>query len=388
MELETATLEQYRRDVRSGSVRSLYRFGGQIMKLSRMYVLLLAVAVTGCSAVGPPSIHHDRFDYNKALSDSWKEQTLLNIVRLRYADMPIFLEVASIVSGYTLEGSVNLAGTVSSGSAVQGDFLNMGTGGKFTDRPTITYSPVTGEKFHQSFMTPIPPKLLLFLMESGWSAEMVMPLTVDAINGLRGRMAAGRNARSGNQDFYRVIRLISEVKKSGSMAFRIVKGDDNEETTVVLFYKEDIPPEVQEHRNEIKKLLNLSNVQDQVVVRYGLLPQVKDEIAILTRSMMQMMITLSTLIEVPEEHIQRGLTPPMENISGIEEERLGKLIRIESGPKQPEKAFVSVNYLDHWFWINEEDFASKRTFTFLMLLFSMMENEDPEGLPLVTIPAG
>ncbi|MFT5731144.1 MAG: hypothetical protein ACI8PB_005339 [Desulforhopalus sp.] len=358
------------------------------MKIFRMLFVLVAITLAGCSAVGPPSVHHDRFDYNRALSDSWKEQTLLNIVRLRYADMPIFLEVASIVSGYTLEGSVNLAGTLSSESAIQGDFLSVGTGGKFTDRPTITYSPVTGEKFHKSFMTPIPPKLLLYLMESGWSAEMVMPLTVDAINGLRSRKGAGKYSRTGTPDFYRVIRLMSEVKESGSMAFRIVKGNDNKETIVLFFYTDEIPSEVGEQRNEIIKLLNLSENQNQITVKYGLLPQTEGEIAILTRSMLQMMISLSTLIEVPEDHVKRGLTPPIENKSNSEEEKLGRLIRIESGLEKPEKPFVSVKYLDHWFWINEDDFASKRTFTFLMLLFSMMENEEPEGLPLITIPAG
>ena len=358
------------------------------MKLHTLVFVILGLTLSGCSAVGPPSVHHDRFDYNRALSDSWKEQTLLNIVRLRYADMPIFLEVASIVSGYTLEGSVNLAGTVSSKSAVQGDFLSLGTGGKFTDRPTITYAPVTGEKFHKSFMTPIPPKLLLYLMESGWSAEMVLPLTVDAINGLRSRKAAGKLSRAGSKDFYKVIRLMSEVKESGSMAFRIVKENNNEETTIVYFYQDNIPSSVSEKRAEVQKLLNLSETQDQVTVHYGFLPQTKGEIAILTRSLLQMMITLSTLIEVPEDHIVRGLTPPIDNSSRDEEKELGRLIRIESGSKQPDDAFVSIKYLDHWFWINEEDFASKRTFTFLMLLFSMMENEEPEGLPLVTIPAG
>lgn len=81
-------------------------------------------------------------------------------------------------------------------------------------------------------------------MESGWSAEMVMPLTVDAIYGLRGRKAAGILTRSGNQDFYRVIRLMPDVKEASSIAFRIVKGDDAKETTVVFFYKDDIAFEV------------------------------------------------------------------------------------------------------------------------------------------------
>ncbi len=99
-----------------------------------------------CTQIGPQTVPRDRFDYNTAIVDSWKEQTLLNIVKLRYADMPLFVQVASVVSGYTLEGSVNLGGTVSSESAVQGDFLSLGTAGKYTDRPTITYAPITGSK--------------------------------------------------------------------------------------------------------------------------------------------------------------------------------------------------------------------------------------------------
>ena len=105
-------------------------------KSMRYWIAVAAVLIlsfSGCANIGPKTVPRDRFDYNTAISDSWKEQTLLNIVKLRYADMPLFVEVASVVSGYTLEGSVNLGGNVSSQGGVNSDLLSLGTSGKYTD---------------------------------------------------------------------------------------------------------------------------------------------------------------------------------------------------------------------------------------------------------------
>ena len=146
------------------------------MLTMRALLLILVLSITGCTSIGPESVTRDRFDYNTAISDSWKEQTLLNIVKIRYADMPLFVEVASIVSGYTLESSVSVNGALSSSDAIQGDTLSLGGNGKFIDRPTITYVPITGSQFNKSFMTPIPPGAVLFLMQSGWSAELILSL--------------------------------------------------------------------------------------------------------------------------------------------------------------------------------------------------------------------
>jgi hypothetical protein len=49
-------------------------------------------------------------------------------------------------------------------------------------------------------------------------------------------------------------------------------------------------------------------------------------------------------------------------------------------------AFVTVNYRDSWIWIDDTDFASKRMFSFLMLLFSLTETGCQGAAPIVTVP--
>src|SRR3974390_3112582 len=112
----------------------------------------------GCTNLGPRSVPRDRFEYSASISDSWKRQTFLNIVRLRYMDPPTFVDVGQIVAGYTLQTDVSAGGTLSSAGAVQGNFLSAGGAAHFIDRPTITYTPLTGAKFIRSLMTPLPPQ--------------------------------------------------------------------------------------------------------------------------------------------------------------------------------------------------------------------------------------
>lgn len=358
----------------------------QGIRFLKLFVACLLLV--GCSNMGPKTVSRDRFDYNTAISDSWKAQTLLNIVKLRYADMPLFVEVASVVSGYTLEGSVNLGGTVSSESAVQGDFLALGTAGKYTDRPTITYTPITGAKFNESFMTPIPPKAVLFLLQSGWPVDIIFPIVVDSINGLRSRQAAGNDQRLGDPEYYYLISLLRKIQKSGAIGMRIIKETEQKTITVMFFHQKNIAPDIFEAQEEANQLLGLDPDTQEVKVTFGLIPHEENEIAMLTRSILQIMVGLATQIDVPPEHVSDGLTvDSLPNPVG-DEANLKQLIQIQSGPDKPDNAFTAVKYEDHWFWIDKRDLRSKRTFAFLMILNSLTETGGQEGLPLVTIPAG
>ncbi|HEU0039222.1 MAG TPA: hypothetical protein VFR76_08105, partial [Verrucomicrobiae bacterium] len=135
---------------------------------------LVVVTFTGCKHLGPKSIAVDRFDYSSAIADSWKQQTLLNIVKIRYMDLPVFVDVASIVAGYSLQTGVSVNGVLSTERAVQGNYAAAGASAIYTDRPTITYVPMTGEKFLRGLITPIDPKNIFFLLQSGYSADFIL----------------------------------------------------------------------------------------------------------------------------------------------------------------------------------------------------------------------
>lgn len=75
---------------------------------SLLYLLLVSLLLAGCSGIGPSTVTRDRFDYINAISESWKRQILLNLVKLRYFDAPVFLEVTSVINQYSVEGEVNL----------------------------------------------------------------------------------------------------------------------------------------------------------------------------------------------------------------------------------------------------------------------------------------
>ena len=363
--------------------------GFSLKKLHYLLITAVILFLNACTSIGPQTIPRDRFDYNTAISDSWKEQTLLNIVKIRYADMPLFVEVASIVSGYTLESTVNFSGVhVGSGNSVAGNELfSLGTSGKFSDRPTITYKPITGQNFNKSFMTPIPPRAILFLMQSGWSVDLIFPLTINSINGLKSEMAGGINQRAGDDGYYRVVTLLRDIQKSGVVGMRLLKKEKGLESTFMFFHDKNISNEIKLKLKELNTLLGIKTGTRSIKVTYGSVAANSREMAMLTQSLLQIMITLATQIDVPEQHVKEGRTIPSRSMIDAQGHDR-RLMNIKHSAEKPENAFTAVKYRDTWFWIDDRDFKSKRTFAFLMIIFSLTETGGKEGLPLVTIPAG
>ena len=169
---------------------------------------------------------------------------------------------------------------------------------------------------------------------------------------------------------------------------QILSSDAREETTVLFFHRERVSADLKAKMEELDSLLGLNPERQQFQITYGMLPESDGEISLLTRSILQIMIVLALEVQVPVEHVTEGRTVPGDNQGKEADPQQGRLIDIKFSEQKPDDAFTSVYYRNHWFWIDDRDFKSKRTFAFLMILFSLTETGSQEGLPLVTIPAG
>jgi hypothetical protein len=101
---------------------------------------------------------------------------------------------------------------------------------------------------------------------------------------------------------------------------------------------------------------------------------------------MKQALLLLAAITVPEAHVADRRVGPMAELEVGPSGPIRPLIRIESSPERPAEAFLAVPYRGYWFWIDDRDMGSKRLFTFLMFVFTLVETGGKEGAPVLTIP--
>jgi hypothetical protein len=333
------------------------------------------VVLAGCASIGPGTVERDRFEYSASIGESWKRQTLLNIVKMRYLDPPLFVDVGQIVAGYTFETAVSVGGTVVSGA----DSLAVGGSGRYTDRPTVTYTPLTGNRFLRSLMTPLPPESVFFTIQSGWAADAVLLATVTSINRLKNQEPGISGVSEADPEFLRVAELMRKIQLSGAVALRVREQPDRQQRSAVLAFRaKDVPPETLEMILELRRLLHLDPDATDFELVFGATPTNDRELAVLTRSLMHMLMMLAAQVDVPAEDVEQGRATP-----GV----ASTVFRIASGKSAPRDAFVAIPYRNHWFWIDDRDLKTKRAFALMMLVFTLAETGEKENLPLITIPA-
>ncbi len=354
-------------------------------------VILIVTGLSGCASFGPNTVARDRFDYISAISDSWRAQMLLNVVKIRYADAPVFLDVASVINQYLLDGTLGFSGSWTENTPVPpwpfSALYNLTAVGRYAERPTITYSPLSGEKFARNLMTPIPPVSILNLIQAGYPVDLVLRLCVHTVNGIQNRYGGSTRLREADPEFYPLVEKLRAIQDAGGIGLRVKKTGD--QTAALIVFGKSQNPALEADRAEVRKLLGLDPKADEFSVVYGSVAASDREIAMLTRSMIEILTDLASYVDVPAASVEQKRTfpsPAPEVVGGV---TIAPLIRILSSPQRPDDAFAAVPYRQEWYWIDDKDFASKRLFSFIMFVFTLTETEGgKQGAPIITIPAG
>ena len=348
-------------------------------------LLALPLLLAGCQSVGPRTVPQDRDLYSGALSQSQTEQLLLNIVRLHHGEAPTFVDVSQIVAGYELERDVTVSGNFFPNDRT--DSVGAAAGGHFSDRPTITYQPLTGERYARSVVFPVPVHLILSLFESGWSADDTMRLFVRSLNGVRNRQPRSDTFIAADPGFEPLVDLVRGLQEAGAIEFRLkhlpaaaspaaasardLTSDPAQEPQIVATF-DDRDGRAAALVAQARAALGVAPNVVEIPVHTGVQRPAPGQIYIATYSMLQILTALGN--GLPESSAAAG--------PGI------GLLDVHVGAERPREAFTTIRYRNRWYWIDEHDHRSKQTLLVLVIVYRLLEWDGAGQQPLLTIPTG
>ncbi len=347
----------------------------------RLLIPAFAFLMTGCTSFGAQRMGIDRSDYSMRLLQNNKEQLLLNIVAIRYGDAPAFLEVSSVISQYTREGSLHadLALNPASGN----DAGSAGANVLLRETPTITYAPLSGDRFSRSMLSPLPPASLLAMMEAGWSAEYLLRLSARSINGVR---AGGHDplfADAPDPQFIPVIEALGRLQRSGAITLHVER-DEHAHFTAKALFSGTLTDRDRTDLAFIRATLKLPGGAKELAIRFGGAQTGPEQLAIGSRSMFEIFTEMAQGVELPANDRNGRAGEPQADATSSP-----LLIHIHSGPDRPADPHVAIRYRGNWFWIDGKDADSKRMFLITQILLSLNDtSSNNSNAPLVTIPTG
>jgi len=414
---------------------------GRGKKLWRRRLLHVIVLLTGWAGVsgcvGPKAIRYTRIRYNEVVRDTNDEQLLLNIVRLRYADSPVFIDLPNITSQFEMAGRGSYFGGY--GNQYRGR-SNLGYGElSLRDTPTLSYHPREGREIAKSLLTPLSADLFI-VVNAGADIEQLLLLAVNDINDVlntRGATLLTPKVPEDNTEFVRGIRLLESLRQrdgtelaveldeesnasSDPIAKSSVQGRDlvnalkdgyvyrargdgqmtllkrERELTLRIRPAYVHSPEME----EAARIFRLIPGQSKYLMKSELTeeanreppsPLGNDTIFLNMRSVLQIMTFLSKGVCVPEVHVQSGVAPVTPGPDGMPFDwtrvTAGNFI-VHAQKHRPHDAEVAVKYRGYWFYIATNDVKSRAALAFLEMLFALQESDGRNVGPLLTLPLG
>jgi hypothetical protein len=424
---------------------------GQIHRTPVAVALVgLALALTGGGcAFGPRILEQTHGRYYESVRLVHEEQLLRNLVHMRYNEGPGSLEVSAITAQYELTGQAEarpffLAPNPSNSNVIFKTFTSILpdvlVGG--SNRPTLTLTPSFDGTAVRRFLTPITSDFLVFVSQTNWPVSVILRLWVERLNGVPNATPASGPPRDAIPDFVR-FQLIAELfqfaqdhellslhteervtevsgplpadRVTASALVEAAKDDleyrpRDDGGTWVLVRKErrlvlevnagaEGSPELQELAGLLNLLPGLRRYELAVVtgVPDPLLHPTPPGAAIrlAPRSTSQVFFYLANGVEVPPEHLACGLVKPAVDAEGRvfdTREVTRGLFEVHSckGHKPPAGAYVAVKYRGYWYYIDDQDQASKATMALMtqMSRLDFARQRTGGAGPVLTLPVG
>ena len=292
-----------------------------------------------------------------------------------------------MASQFTLSSSANASATLQEG--VNGLF---GLGGSvgMSEKPTVTYSPLQGDRFIQRVLSPLPLQTIVLLFHSGWSIERIFRLCFQRMNHLKNAPGASGPTPS-NAPHYR--EFASAVKFLRALQVR--------DAISLSYHEEHGVPQLILHINEEEKnreaarqfalAVNVEPGKTRYVLAFSPAFNKTDQVKVVTRSLLGIMFYISQAVEVPREDVLQGKVTQTKTVEGNVfdwREVTGDLLRIRSNSENPQTGSMNIHYRGTWFYIDDSDLSSKSTFSLLAQIFSLQAGKIKDNAPLLTLPIG
>ena len=162
----------------------------------------------------------------------------------------------------------------------------------------MTYSPVTGADFARTFLAPMQPADLFGLMVGGIiSPELVLGLGLHSIGGYANERASPERADRGRPEIREVLALLLELQRTGRLSVQLeVAGQARLGTLEIgVGDREDAS------ERRLRQLLALAPDQTTFPVTYTLCAARPGQIAIRTRSPIEVLDQLAGDVDAPDD---------------------------------------------------------------------------------------
>ncbi len=334
-----------------------------------------------------------RTAYNEVIHATNEQELLLNIVRSRYLDSSFFLNVSNVTTQFTYNSSSSASLPIP-GFTKDNPFVLGGTV-FWQNQPTLQFMPLEGQKFAQQLARPIDLQLLQDLIYADVDVDRIFRLLVQnygsLINcslGAAPSLHAARNIEA----FYEATELLRYFQAQGELKVGIKEEkSSSSEKDVVKVLQIAFPKKGAESEKLVKLAGNVREYDDLYVIDVVHGFQSKGKIGVMTRCISTCINYLSQGVEVPQEDLQEGRTyalPYGEEDYFAWEEMISSLLKVKYSYVKPQFAFVAVKYRNKWFYIDDRDQRSKKTFALLLHLYHWQSGIDKTPPPILSLPLG